>query len=319
MSFIDTESLVIALSALGAFLTIVAIGLPLIQRDNLSSRLKSVAARRDELARQQRENLNQSRRSRYQKKKSVDLMKQVLDKLNLQNMIASRELKNRLSQAGYRSQNAAVVFSFARLALPLVLAGLFLLFMGANSDIDMELPVQLVIAAGLAAVGFYLPGLLVTNTAQKRQKTLMKNFPDALDLLVICVEAGLSIEGAFSRVSEELIESAPDLAEEFGLTTAELAFLGDRKQAYENLAERTGLPATKSLATSLLQSERYGTPVSVALKVLAQENRDTRMAAAEKKAGALPAQLTVPMIVFFLPVLFIVIIGPAIIQSLEKV
>ncbi|SDH38993.1 type II secretion system F family protein [Roseospirillum parvum] len=318
MSFIDTESLVIGLSALGAFLTILAIGMPLIQRDGLSSRLKSVAARRDELARQQRENLSQSRRTRYQKKKSVDLMKQVLDKLNLQNVIASRELKNRLSQAGYRSQNAAVVFSFARLALPLVLAGLFLLFAGANSDLDLDLGMQLLIAAGLAVVGFYLPGLLVTNTAQKRQKTLMQNFPDALDLLVICVEAGLSIEGAFTRVSEELVDSAPDLAEEFGLTTAELAFLGDRKQAYENLAERTGLPATKSLTTALLQSERYGTPVSVALKVLSQENRDSRMAAAEKKAGALPAQLTVPMIVFFLPVLFIVIIGPAIIQSLEN-
>jgi tight adherence protein C len=142
-------------------------------------------------------------------------------------------------------------------------------------------------------------------------------FPDMLDLLVICVEAGLSIEAAFTRVTEEIADSSPVLAEEIGLTSAELTFLGDRSKAYANLSARTGLPAAKSLATALIQSERYGTPVSVALKVLAQENRDDRMAKAEKKAGALPAQLTVPMIVFFLPVLFLVIIGPAIIQMMK--
>jgi tight adherence protein C len=155
---------------------------------------------------------------------------------------------------------------------------------------------------------------MLTNTITKRQQALSRSFPDALDLMVICVEAGVSIEAAFQRVTEEMVESTPVIAEEIALTSAELAFLGDRRQAYENLAERTGLPAIKSLCTALLQSERYGTPVSVALRVLAQENREARMAAAEKKAAALPAKLTVPMIIFFLPVLFMVIIGPAAIQ-----
>ncbi len=170
-------------------------------------------------------------------------------------------------------------------------------------------------ADGIRDVGLaYLPSLLLSNAIQKRQKILRRAFPDTLDLMVICVESGLSIEATFQRVTEEIVESAPPLAEEIALTSAELAFLGDRRLAYDNLAERTGLPGFKSLCTTLLQSERYGTPLAVALRVLSQENRETRMAAAEKKAAMLPAKLTVPMIVFFLPVLFMIIIGPAAIQ-----
>jgi len=139
-------------------------------------------------------------------------------------------------------------------------------------------------------------------------------FPDVLDLMVICVEAGLGIEQAFARVSEEIVDSSPVLAQEIGILGAELAYLGDRRKAFENFALRTGLPAAKSLATTLIQSEQYGTPVGVAVQVLAKEKRHDRMSQAEKKAASLPAKLTVPMIIFFLPVLFIVVIGPAVIQ-----
>ena len=160
-------------------------------------------------------------------------------------------------------------------------------------------------------VGFFLPKILISNKVQNRQEQMTASFPDALDLLLICVESGLGIEMAFSKVTEEIMENHPILASEIGLTSAELAFLGDRRQAYENFALRTGMDVAKSLSTTLIQSEQYGTPVGTALKVLAQEKRDERMSAAEKKAAALPAKLTVPMIIFFLPVLFIVVIGPA--------
>jgi tight adherence protein C len=182
----------------------------------------------------------------------------------------------------------------------------------------ISFPVLLMVMAAAAVIGFFFPNIIVSNAIQKRQQELTRSFPDALDLLVICVEAGLSIEAAFSRVADEIAEACPPLAEELGLTTAELAFLGDRRQAFENLSDRTGLEGTKSLATSLIQAEKYGTPVALALRVLSQENREARMSKAEKKAGALPAQLTVPMILFFLPALFVVLIGPAIIQVIAQ-
>ncbi|MFN3078137.1 MAG: type II secretion system F family protein, partial [Alphaproteobacteria bacterium] len=210
-------------------------------------------------------------------------------------------------------KQAAVTFGFARLAAPIVLLILAGAYFGLSKS-TMAPPMKVLMTLGAAGLGYYLPNMILTNAVQARQTELQKAFPDALDLLSICVEAGLSVEAAFSRVADEIGDRSPQIAEEFGLTTAELAFLSDRRQAFDGLAERTGLPTVKSLATALVQAEKYGTPVTVALRVLSQENRDARMAAAEKKAGALPAQLTVPMIVFFLPVLFVVILGPAAIQ-----
>ena len=182
---------------------------------------------------------------------------------------------------------------------------------------DWTTQAKLLCALVGAALGYLLPTIFLTNAVQKRQKILTRALPDALDLMVICVESGMSIEAAFTKVSEEMAETAPLMAEEMGLTAAELAYLGDRRNAYENLAERTGLATFRSLTTTLLQSEKYGTPIATGLRVIAQENRDARLNAAEKKAAALPAQLTVPMIIFFLPVLFIVIAGPAGIQVAE--
>lgn len=317
MSLPDTTTLIILLSGLCAFVSVLAIGLQLLQRDQLNDRLKMVAERRRELSARQREALA-GKGSRFQLQRHVGLMKSVLDRLRMQTQLENKELRAQLAQAGWRRPSAVVAFVFAKVVLPLALLGLGLLYFSAHpyfSTWPWQQRVGVALVAGL--FGSALPGLMLKNTIQKRQQSLTRAFPDALDLMVICVEAGLSIEGAFQRVVEEMAASAPVLAEEIALTGAELAFLSDRRQAYENLTERTGLPAIKSLCTALMQSERYGTPVSVALRVLSHENREARMSAAEKKAAALPAKLTVPMIIFFLPVLFMVIIGPAAIRVME--
>lgn len=315
-AILSLENIVAVLAALGAFVTVIGLATTFHGGDQLASRMKAVAARREELSRQQKAKFQQQR-MRLQPKAHVGVMRALLEKLRLENLIGAKETRNRMFQAGWRSPSAPVTFAFARVATPVVLLAVVLLVTSSAKKIDLSFPVLLLVVAGAAVIGFYLPNLLVSNAIQKRQQVLSRAFPDALDLLVICVEAGLSVEAAFARVADEMAEACPALAEELGLTTAELAFLGDRRQAFENLSDRTGLGATKSLATSLIQAEKYGTPVALALRVLSQENRDARMAFAEKKAGALPAQLTVPMILFFLPALFIVIIGPAIIQGIH--
>ena len=166
-------------------------------------------------------------------------------------------------------------------------------------------------------IGFYLPNVFIENLAQKRQQSIRQAFPDSLDMLLICVQSGMSVESAFGKVAKEITQQSLELGEELALTTAELSYLGERRLAFENLGKRTGIPGVKAVATALIQAERYGTPVSQALRVMAKENRDIRMGEAEKKAAALPPKLTVPMIIFFLPVLFLVILGPAAIRYLR--
>ena len=173
---------------------------------------------------------------------------------------------------------------------------------------------KLAISIGAAYFGMHSPNLFLKNKIQRRQLSIKRAFPDALDLLLICVESGMSIEAAFRKVSEEIGSQSVALAEELTLTTAELSYLPDRRQAYENLAQRTGLEGVKAVCLALQQAERYGTPLGTTMRVLAQENRDMRMSEAEKKAAGLPPKLTVPMILFFLPVLFVVILGPAAIR-----
>ncbi len=307
----DPQIVILFLASAATFMTVMAIGLPYLQRDHLSSRLKVVAKRREELSQQQRAKVQKRPMLR---EAHVGAMKKVLEQLKLQNLMGSSTLRIKMLQAGLRGQTPLIIFAFTRLLLPFVFAIVAGALLFSGSTFDLTPNVKLLITIGAAVVGFYMPNILLRNIIQKRQQNLIKAFPDALDLLVICVEAGLSIEAAFSRVAEEMAESADIIAEEFGLTTAELAFLGDRRQALDNLAQRTGTAGTKSLATSLIQAERYGTPLGVSLRVLSHESRDTRMARAEEKAASLPAKLTVPMIVFFLPVIFFVILGPAIIQ-----
>jgi len=179
---------------------------------------------------------------------------------------------------------------------------------------DQPTTVKIAVCLGVAFAGMQAPYFFLKNRIAKRQLSIIRAFPDALDLLLICVEAGMSIEAAFKKVSVEIGSQSVALAEELTLTTAELSYLQDRKMAYENLAKRTDLEGVKSVCMALQQAERYGTPLAQTLRVMAQENRDMRMSEAEKKAAALPPKLTVPMILFFLPVLFVVILGPAAIR-----
>ncbi len=279
-------------------------------RDNTAKRLKQVAHRRDELRRKAREQIDSHRGSlRGETKQS--LYRQVVEKLNLQKLLEDPNLKSKLIQAGLRGQGPIFGFYFARFAMPIILFGGTFLYLTFINDFGLEGFQRLAVIMALTLLGYYAPGIYLSNKAAKRRDSIMQAFPDALDLLLICVEAGMSIEAAFQKVAAEIGSSSIDLAEELSLTTAELAFLQERRQAYENLAARTNHPGVKSVATALTQAERYGTPLGQALRVMAKENRDLRMSAAEKKAAALPAKLTVPMIVFFLPALFLVIIGPA--------
>lgn len=310
---IDLAKWTTVLVFVAAFATIVAIALPFLRRDERAARLKGIAARREEVRSRTVKELERERLSARKPKRGVTLMRQVLERLNLAHLAFNAKLRARLAAAGWRHQNAAVIYLFLRITLPFALAGIGL-FMASIQPEPWTLQMQILVIGGGALFGFFLPPIMVKNQTDKRRQEITLNFPDALDLLVICTEAGLSIDAAFARVTEEMTDSSAVLAQEMGITTAEQAFLGDRRKAYMNFAERTGVPAVRALATALVQAEKYGTPVSVALRVLSKENRDERLSRAEKKAAALPAQLTVPMIVFFLPVLLAVIVGPAIIR-----
>jgi tight adherence protein C len=246
-------------------------------------------------------------------------MKDIVERLDLRRALADENTLAKLRMAGFRGQNPLTRFLFFRLVLPIVgffLAVIYIFVLGGLSEqpFFMKMFVCIVAAYG----GFYAPVLYVSNRATKRKHSIQMAWPDALDLLLICVESGMSVEAAFRRVAEEIGSQSVELAEEFVLTNAELSFLQERRQAYENLAIRTGLETVKSVSQALIQAERYGTPVGHALRVLAGESRDQRMNEAEKKAAALPPKLTVPMILFFLPVLFAVILGPAGIQVAER-
>ncbi len=300
-----------------AFLTIVGLGLPWLQPDMFAARLKVIKRRREELSQQRRHSLEQQRPSFRRVSGHVELMRKVLEKLKLKNIAEQPELKKKLVRAGWRGPAPMITFTFLRLVLPFVAAGTTALFVFGSAGVHAPTLIRVAICIAAAAIGYYLPTVLVSNAVGRRQQELQRAFPDGLDLTVICVESGLSLDAAFSRVADELDSSARALAEEIGLTTAELTFLSDRRQALENLAERTGTAPVKALVTALIQSERYGTPLGTALRVVSQESRDARMAKAEEKAASLPAKLTVPMVTFFLPVLFLVLIGPMIIQVIQ--
>tara|TARA_R110002072_G_scaffold20221_1_gene73855 strand:+ start:1400 stop:2401 length:1002 start_codon:yes stop_codon:yes gene_type:complete len=313
----DPEMLVMAVSAILVFATIVTLSAPMMGGDNLDKRVKSVRNRREELRRRNREQLEQNARGRGGSIRSVEakgVMRKVVDSLNLQKAFEDPALQMKLQQAGFRGSRPAVTFYFFRLTMPFVLLAGALFYVFMVNDFGLPTITRICFSLGFGMLGYYAPNLYLSNAAANRQQSIMGSFPDGLDLLLICVEAGMSIEAAFHKVASEIGNQSLELAEELSLTTAELAYLPDRRIAYENLAKRTNHPGVKAVCTSLIQAERYGTPLGQALRVMAKENRDMRLANAEKKAAALPAKLTVPMIVFFLPVLFVVILGPAIIR-----
>lgn len=300
--------MVLAVMVAATAYTLVA---PLLEGDKMRKRMKSVSSARDQLKERRMAELNSKNNSLRSGKGGIS---NFVDRFSLQRLLEATDLKDKLAQAGYRGQRPVYMFYFFRFAAPIVLGLIGLILLIGINYFGLSFSQNLLITMILILLGYYLPAIYVKNAKGKRSGMISRVFPDALDLLLICVESGMSVELAFGRVSQEMAENSVELAEEFSLTTAELSYLQSRRQAYENLARRNDNPGIKSVSTALVQSERYGTPLGDTLRTLATENRQMRVMAAEKKAAALPAKLTVPMILFFLPVLFIVILTPAVMR-----
>jgi tight adherence protein C len=305
----DAHFMAMLLAAIAVSATAYTLIMPLFAGEGLQKRMKAVASERERIRQRERERLSKSEKvSLRQTPKQV--VSKVVEDLNLGKWLAQEAARDKLTMAGYRGQAPYITFLFFRLVTPVVFFIGAALYVFVISHLDKSLPIKIGICVAAAWLGLQAPMVFLKNAISKRQLSIKRAFPDALDLLLICIESGMSIEAAFRKVSSEIVTQSIALSEEFTLTTAELSYLQDRKVAYENLAKRTGLEGVKSVCLSLMQSERYGTPLGQSLRVMAQENRDMRMNEAEKKAAALPPKLTVPMILFFLPVLFVVILGP---------
>ena len=317
----DTDNQITAAVGLVTFATVLTIGLPMMGLGpNLEKRMKGVAERREELKRRSRQALAKDRDGKEPAGiRQVDegFYKKVVERLQLKRLLEDPKVIDKLAQAGFRGPRPLTTFYFFRFVMPfvfLVATGVYLF--GLNG-FGLPPTTRLCITFGAFVIGFYAPNIYIANVATKRRESIVQAFPDALDLLLICVESGMSIEAAIVKVSQEIGGRSIELAEELSLLTAELSYLPERRLAYEGLARRTNHPGVKSVATAMIQAEKYGTPLGQALRVMAKENRELRLAAAEKKAAALPAQLTVPMILFFLPVLFVAILGPAILRIID--
>ena len=316
--FADSGTMTAIAAAIAVFSAILTIAWPYLVTDKLGDRMKQVSSERERIRARERARLEAEKSKGSLKTEPKKVFKQIVQSFNLLDQAGDNTMVRKLQMAGLRGQGPIYAFLAFRIIVPLLLflgsvAYMFIIFQGEQSFM-----VKLSICLGAAYAGYYAPNLYIKNKIGKRQLSIRRAWPDALDLLLICVESGMAIETALRKVSEEIGSQSLPLAEELSLTTAELSYLQDRRKAFENLGLRTGLEGVKAVTTSLIQSERYGTPIATALRVLAQENRDMRMSEAEKKAAALPPKLTVPMIVFFLPVLFVVIMTPAFIQVAEN-
>lgn len=304
------------LSGAGVFAVIVLIWTALVDGDPLPERLKSVADRREELKnREEAERKNKP--SRRETLLGGDSIKKIAQKFKLEQGKQTSEFRIKLARAGYRSREALFLYLLLRFISPVAFGFLAFFFIFVAEAFHMQFMTRILSVAIAALIGLAAPDIFIKNQSQKREVILRKGMPDALDLMVICAEAGLSLDASLNRVSKEMAASSPELAEEIGLTGVELGFFPDRSQALQNLADRVPLSGVVALVNTLIQTERYGTPLAQALRVLSGEMRNDRIMAAEAKAAKLPATLTVPMILFILPPLFVVLLGPAILKVME--
>jgi tight adherence protein C len=310
----DRQFITSLLVAIAVAATVLTLAMPLVGGDRLQRRMKAVALERERIRQRERARLGAANQRVNLRPAPKPYMKEVVERLNLSQWLGTETAKTKLMMAGYRGHSAEINFLFFRLVMPIGLCLIAILYMFVLQIGHFPGLVRIGIVIAATYLGIKLPELFLANVIQKRQQSIKRAWPDALDLMLICVESSMSIEQAFRKVSQEVGAQSIALAEELMLTTAELSYLSERRQAYENLGARTGVEAVKNVTTALIQAERYGTPIGQALRVLAQESRDMRMNEAEKKAAGLPPKLTVPMILFFLPVLFVVIITPALIQ-----
>jgi len=310
----DTHFLAMLLAAIAAGATVVTLALPLSSGDTLAKRMNAVGAEREKIRQREREKMMRGQEKISLRTSPKQYMQTAVEQFDLHKWLGQEAAREKLIQAGYRGQGPYVAYLFFRMVVPIGMVLFAAVYLFLILDWDQPAFIKIGLCLLAAYVGIQIPDIFLKNRIQKRQISINRAFPDALDLLLICVESGMSIEASFKRVGQEVGSQSIELAEELALLTAELSYLPDRRQAYENLTKRVNLDSVKSVCLALQQAERYGTPMAQTLRVLSQENRDMRMSEAEKKAAGLPPKLTVPMIVFFLPVLFIVILGPVIIR-----
>lgn len=306
---IPFEDIIVFMATATALLTAVAVWLAFLPKDNTAARARALIDRREALRA-----AAGGRKQRSKSVKAVGLMRTIVTRLKLLSSKHAESCSLKLAGAGYRSNDAMIAFLFAKVAGPLGLGLFAALLIYGMQLVDWPPFMKIAATMGAAILGSYLPDLYVSNALQKRKKQLQKALPDGLDLMVICAEAGLSLDATLQRVSRELGRTWPELADEFSLTAVEIGFMPDRRQALENLSVRCFLPGIRAMVNTLSQTEKYGTPLSESLRVLSAELRTERMLKAEEKAARLPATLTVPMILFILPPLFVVLIGPAILS-----
>lgn len=309
---IDVLWVATLLSAVAAFLVIFAIYTATTVRNPMARRVKALNERREQLKAGITASTSKRRAKLVQRSDASDRMRNFLSSLQVLQDSQVKAVQIKMMQAGIRRKEWAVGVIFGRLALPIVLGGLAVFFVyGTTAFADWVWWKKYGLVATTFVLSYKAPDLYLKNKIDKRSKAIRKGLPDALDLLVICAEAGLTVDAAFHRVARELGKAYPELGEEFSLTAIELGFLTDRRQAFENLAMRIDLDAVRGVVTTMIQTEKYGTPLASALRVLSAEFRNERMMRAEEKAARLPAIMTIPLILFILPVLFIVILGPA--------
>lgn len=311
-TILQIETLISVFVALAAFATVVTVAAPYFSNDKLQGRMKGVIEERERLKSAQRAMLSSGADAKLRDKNKT-IYNQLVDALNLKKVFETESTRDALKQAGFRAEKHLITFLVIRVAVPLVVALVTFVYTSTVFADRVEPNMRIVASIVALVFGYYMPNIGIKNLITRRQQSIKKAWSDALDLLLICVESGMALEPSFQRVAKEIGSQSVPLAEEMTLTVAELSYLQDRRKALDNLGKRTGLETVRSVVTTLIQSERYGTPLGTALRVLAQENRDSRMALAEKKAAALPPKLTVPMILFFLPIIFVVILGPSII------
>lgn len=313
--FVTAETMIPIGAGLSAFTMLLIVWSTLLSRNPMAKRIKAITQARDNL---QVELMTPGgNKARVIDEGALTFMSQVVQKLHLLKSSQTEKISSQLSRAGWRSRNALVVFLFMKAVLPIFLALASLVFISVTSLFPLPLAGKMTVGVLAALAGFYLPELIVKNATQRRSQEIRKALPDALDLLVICAEAGLSLDAALTRVADEIGRSGPELSDEFALTAVELGFLPSRRDALENLMDRCQLQDIRAVVATLSQTEKYGTPLANSLRVLSGEFRSNRMMRAEEKAARLPATLTVPLVVFILPSLFVVLLGPAILRAID--
>nr|WP_321454529.1 type II secretion system F family protein [uncultured Cohaesibacter sp.] len=315
MAGYDIQDLFALVTAIAVVASILAVAMPFLEKDRLGQRMKEVASERERIRKRERALINPGKEGRISlRQEPKELIISIVDRFKMRDAFTDKETRKKLKQAGYRLEKHLMTFTFARIVGPMVGLAVSAFYVFVVIKPDYPPMISLFLCFLFAYACYYAPLLYLQNQRSKRQASINRAWPDALDLLLICVESGMTAETGFQKVAAEIGTSSVELAEELTILTAELSYLQDRRVAYENISERTGLEGVRGVMTSLIQAERYGTPLGDAIRVMAEENRAMRLTNAEKKAAALPPKLTVPMILFFLPAIFVIVLGPIAVQ-----